>query len=184
MSRYMTAPWRAEYVRTGLGKGGCIFCSAAEAADDSRVHVLYRGRYNFIILNRYPYTAGHLMVAPYRHMSDLCLATVEETAEMTALLQKVLRVLGSHYRPQGFNVGMNLGQCAGAGVADHYHLHIIPRWTGDANFMPIVGRTRVLLEDLDTTYAILRPMFNELKSPDAARSGRKKPAGHKRGAKC
>ncbi len=188
MSRYMTAPWREEYVRKGVGAGNgaraCVFCRAAGAADDAKVHVLFRGAHNFVILNRYPYTTGHLMIAPYRHISDFTKATVEETAEMTALFQAALRVLGRHYKPHGFNAGMNLGQSAGAGVAGHFHLHVIPRWTGDSNFMPIVGRTRVFIEDLDTTYERLRPLFNERKSPETRSGGKKRAAGQNRGTKC
>lgn len=184
MNRYMTAPWREEYVRTGLRSKICPFCAAGAADDDAKVYVLYRGRYNFVILNRYPYTTGHLMISPYRHLADMRKATAGETTEMMALLQKALEIMSRVYNPHGFNVGMNLGSSAGAGVAGHIHLHVIPRWTGDANFMPIVGRTKVFLEDLGTTYEKMRPLFNERTGPAKAAGKARKPADTNRGAKC
>ncbi|MGD1009242.1 MAG: HIT domain-containing protein [Candidatus Aminicenantales bacterium] len=159
--RYLTAPWRAGYVREALSMKACIFCEARKAGDDREATVLFRGRRNFIMLNRYPYTPGHLMIAPSRHLADFTKARPEETAELADLLQVALRVLGGCYKPHGFNTGMNLGRSAGAGVAGHYHLHVIPRWTGDSNFMPLVGGTRVFIEDLDRTYEQLRPLFDQ-----------------------
>jgi ATP adenylyltransferase len=159
--RYLTAPWRAGYVRKALSMKTCIFCKALKAGDDREAAILFRGRRNFIMLNRYPYTPGHLMIAPCRHVADFEKARPEEGAEMAELLRVALRVLRTRYRPHGFNTGMNLGRSAGAGVAGHYHLHVIPRWTGDSNFMPLVGGTRVFIEDLDTTYDELRPLFDK-----------------------
>jgi len=158
--RYLTAPWRAAYVRKALSVRGCIFCDALEAGDDREAAVLCRSRRAFVMLNRYPYTPGHLMIAPGRHVADLTRARADEGAELFALLQASLRVLDAAYGPQGFNTGMNLGRSAGAGVAGHLHLHVVPRWTGDSNFMPLVGGTRVFIEDLDTTYERLRPLFD------------------------
>ncbi len=158
--RYLTAPWRAAYVRKALNMKTCIFCDALRSGDDRSAAVLYRGRRNFILLNRYPYTPGHLMIAPRRHLADLTKARPDEGAELFELLRLALRVLGAAYKPHGFNTGMNLGRSAGAGVAGHYHLHVIPRWTGDSNFMPLVGGTRVFIEDLDQTYERLRPLFD------------------------
>ncbi len=157
---YIAAPWRQEYVR-GLDRAGkgCLFCRAAGDQDDEVFYVLYRGRHNFILLNKYPYTAGHLMIAPYRHSAAYDRASKASTDEMADLIKTSLKVLGRVYKPHGFNTGMNLGKSAGAGVADHYHCHVICRWTGDSNFMPLVGRTKVVIEDLDTTYARLRPLF-------------------------
>ncbi len=160
MKAYIAAPWREEYVR-GLDAPprGCLFCRAAKAKDDAASYVLYRGRHNFILLNKYPYTVGHLMVAPYRHTADYGRADKAATDEMADLAKLALRALRRRYKPQGFNIGMNLGQSAGAGIADHYHLHVICRWAGDSNFLPLVGRTRVFIEDLAATYARLRPLF-------------------------
>jgi ATP adenylyltransferase len=160
--RYLTAPWRAAYVRRALDAKGCIFCDALKS-DDDREAVLCRGRRAFVMLNRYPYTPGHLMIAPARHVSDLARVRPEEGAELFALLQAAVRVLDAAYGPHGFNTGMNLGRSAGAGVAGHLHLHVVPRWTGDANFMPLVGGTRVFIEGLDTTYERLRPLFDREK---------------------
>ncbi len=159
--RYIAAPWRADYVRRGLAAESCVFCEARKGRDDRGAGVLFRGRRHIVMLNKYPYTPGHLMIAPRRHLADFVEARPGERAELADLLQVALRVLGAAYRPQGFNTGMNLGASAGAGVAGHYHLHVVPRWTGDSNFMPLVGATRVFIEDLDTTYKRLRPLFDE-----------------------
>jgi ATP adenylyltransferase len=159
--RYLTAPWRAGYVRKALTMKNCIFCDALKGGDERKAAVLFRGRRNFIMLNRYPYTPGHLMIAPCRHLADFEKAGPAESAELAELLQLALRVLRTGYRPHGFNTGMNLGHSAGAGVAGHYHLHVIPRWTGDSNFMPLVGGTRVFTEDIGTTYERLRPLFDK-----------------------
>lgn len=159
--RYISAPWRADYVRKALSMKSCIFCEALKSRDDRSATVLYRGRRNFLLLNRYPYTPGHLLIAPKRHVADFADARLDERAELADLLQVALRVLRASYAPHGFNTGMNLGQSAGAGVAGHYHLHVVPRWTGDANFMPLVGATRVFIEDLDATFNKLRPLFDK-----------------------
>jgi ATP adenylyltransferase len=167
--RYIAAPWREAYVRSVDAQTDCVFCRAAKVKDDGEVHILHRGRTAFVLLNKYPYLPGHLMIAPYRHLADFTKAPAALTAEMAALLQRSLKALTAAYRPAGFNTGMNLGKSAGAGVADHFHLHVVPRWTGDSNFMPIVGRTRVVMEDLDTTWARLRPYFRD-RRPRAPRS--------------
>lgn len=131
----------------------CIFCRAVEnPADDEKHFVLHRGTYSFVILNLYPYISGHLMIAPYAHLGELDAAPKATTDEMMDLAKRCNKALRGVYRPDGFNVGMNLGRAAGAGIADHIHLHIMPRWAGDTNFMTSVGDTRVLPEDLPTTY--------------------------------
>jgi len=160
MMSYIPAPWREKYVR-GLDREpkGCFLCRAAAGKDDAAAYVLYRGRHNFVLLNRYPYTIGHLIIAPYRHTADYSRASKAATDEMADLVKLALRVLGRLYKPRGFNTGMNLGRSGGAGVADHFHSHVICRWAGDSNFMPLVGRTKVFIEDLETTYARLRPLF-------------------------
>ena len=159
--RYISAPWRADYVRKALSMKCCIFCDALKGGDERKAAVLYRGRHNFVLLNRYPYTPGHLLIAPKRHVADFVEARPGERAELADLLQVALRILRVRYAPHGFNAGMNLGPSAGAGVAGHYHLHVVPRWTGDSNFMPLIGATRVFIEDLDTTYQRLRPLFDK-----------------------
>jgi ATP adenylyltransferase len=164
--RYIAAPWREAYVRTIGAQTGCVFCRAARVKDDGDALILHRGRLAFVLLNRYPYLPGHLMIAPYRHLADFARASEALTAEMTELLQRSLKALTAAYRPAGFNTGMNLGRSAGAGVADHFHLHVVPRWTGDSNFMPIIGRTKVVMEDLDTTWACLRPLFRDRRPRD------------------
>jgi len=155
------SPWRFRYVSEGLNQGGCIFCdqAAADPARDRENLILHRGQSNLIVLNLFPYTTGHAMIAPYAHvamLSDLEAATL---GEMMALAQKLQAALESAYQPEGYNLGMNLGRCAGAGVADHLHLHILPRWTGDSSFMTAVGETRVQPEDLRTTYEKLVRFF-------------------------
>ena len=144
---------------------GCVFCRALKAPDDRSAHILHRGKHNFVLLNKYPYTPGHLMIAPYRHMAAFDRLPLEVSCEMAALLQLSLKILRKSSHPHGFNAGMNLGQSAGAGVIHHCHLHVIPRWPGDSNFMPLVSRTRVLIEDLDSTYDRLRPLFQKASGP-------------------
>ena len=138
----------------------CIFCSAVKnPADDEKRFVLHRGAHNFVILNLYPYISGHLMIAPNAHLGELDTTAKEITDEMMDLAKRCQTALREIYRPMGFNVGMNLGQAGGAGIADHIHLHVIPRWPGDTNFMTSVSETRVLSEDLPTTYRKLREKF-------------------------
>ena len=154
------SPWRYQYVAGEGGKAtsGCIFCELRDGApeDDERRYVLHRARYNYIVLNLYPYTSGHLMIVPYEHVADLDAGSKPATDEMMDLAKRAQTILREVYRPDGFNLGMNLGRAAGAGVVGHVHLHIMPRWVGDTNFMTTVGETRVLPEDLRTTYDKLR----------------------------
>ena len=154
------SPWRMDYIRRGDdGDRGCIFCDlpAADAAEDEANHLLARGEVSFVLLNAFPYNPGHLMAAPYRHVGDYEELTAAELAEMTAFTGRAIRAMREESSPHGFNLGMNLGQVAGAGIADHLHLHLVPRWGGDTNFMPVVGQTRVLPELLNETYRRLRP---------------------------
>jgi ATP adenylyltransferase len=157
--KYITAPWREEYIKKAFKMTECIFCRALQVKNDNETFILYRAEHNFIILNRYPYTPGHLMIAPHEHLDSIEKAEKKITDEMVDLLKQSLSVLRKTYRPHGFNTGMNIGHSAGAGVADHYHLHVIPRWTGDANFMPLIGKTKVVIEAIETTYAKLKPHF-------------------------
>ncbi len=140
---------------------GCIFCEAVENKNQADSLVLFNGQDNFIILNRYPYNNGHLMIAPYQHISSPADASAEIAEEMIRLSQRALNALREVYHPDGFNIGMNLGKCAGAGVEDHYHMHVVPRWNGDTNFMTTVAETRVLPEDFRDTISKLKPYFKE-----------------------
>jgi ATP adenylyltransferase len=155
------SPWRYRYVSQAAQDDTCIFCEALKAANDPATLILYRGRHNFIILNRYPYTTGHVMIAPYEHIPDLAGAGQEVLGEMMALCQRVEKALAELYKPEGYNLGMNLGRCAGAGVLGHLHLHLLPRWAGDTSFMTTVAETRLEPEELSTTYAKLKPYFQD-----------------------
>lgn len=156
---YIFTPWREKYVKNVFIMKECIFCSALKAEDDSKAYILYRGIHNFVLLNKYPYTPGHLMIAPTRHLNSIEKSSKESSDEFGDLLKTSLKILRACYSPHGFNAGMNIGHSAGAGVADHYHLHVIPRWTGDSNFMPLVGATKLFIEDLDTTFTRLKALF-------------------------
>jgi len=143
------APWRMEFIN-GEKPDGCFLCEAAAAGPDAdrELLVLERGEHAFVMMNRYPYNNGHLLVAPKRHGGEFCEMTVEESAEVMALSQKWQRIISKVMDAEGFNLGMNLGRCAGAGVADHLHLHIVPRWSGDTNFMPVVADVHVVPQAL------------------------------------
>jgi ATP adenylyltransferase len=151
------APWREAYVTGGAKEPGCVLCRAQVSGADSLV--VTTAPLNFVVMNLYPYTSGHLMVAPRRHVGSLGEATVEELAEMMALARKIESVFREAYAPDGINMGMNLGRAAGAGVADHIHLHVLPRWAGDANFMTAIGDTRVIAEDPQKACKRLRAHF-------------------------
>jgi ATP adenylyltransferase len=148
------APWRLEYVQ-GARSGECVFCLGSEADDAARL-VLHRGRSCFIIMNIFPYSNGHLMVAPLRHLADLGELTADEAGELHRLTVACRDLLQATCRPEGFNIGINLGAAAGAGVRDHLHQHIVPRWSGDTNFMPVFADVRVIPQHLEATYRQLR----------------------------
>jgi ATP adenylyltransferase len=158
---YLWSPWRFRYVSEAASVDRCIFCdkAAGNVADDRQHLILHRGPTNFVLLNLFPYTTGHTMIAPYTHVPTLNELPPETLTEMMVLAQKIEAALAEIYKPEGFNLGMNLGRCAGAGVADHVHLHLLPRWTGDSSFMTTIGETRVQPEDLLTTYDKLAPSF-------------------------
>lgn len=158
--RSLFTPWRKRYLeRVDEEMQTCIFCAAAQAADPRERWVLFRGRWNLIMLNLYPYSNGHMMIAPLTHWASPTEASPEALTEMALWIPVVLEVLHEAYRPHGFNLGMNLGRCAGAGFADHYHLHVLPRWEGDTNFMATVAETRLIPEDIPTTFDRLRPLL-------------------------
>ena len=155
------SPWRSEYIASGdANSEGCAFCTVTKASDkDETNFVLHRGSFSFIVLNIYPYITGHLLIVPFEHLGDLESAPKETTDEMMDLTKRAQGVLRDAYKPSGFNIGMNLGRVAGAGIADHIHIHVLPRWAGDSNFMSTVSQTRVLSEDLNGTYRKLRHKF-------------------------
>jgi ATP adenylyltransferase len=157
---YLWTPWRYQYIASLKNPSRCVFCLETSGEYDERDFVVFRGRSSFVILNIFPYTTGHLLVAPYAHTADLQKSSPEESAEMLELVKRCQYALEQTYQPDGFNVGMNLGRCAGAGVEHHLHMHVVPRWIGDSNFMTIVGETRVLPETLETTFSKLRPHFS------------------------
>lgn len=148
----MWAAWRMKYITNAEQETGCIFCNALAKADDSQNLVILRHERAFVILNKYPYTSGHLMVASFAHQPSLELLDPASRAEMMELVSQCITTLRQVYNPQGFNVGANIGQAAGAGVPGHVHIHIVPRWNGDTNFMSTVGEVRVLPESLEDTY--------------------------------
>ncbi len=156
---HLWSPWRYQYV-TKAGKDGvCIFCEKSAARNDAENFVLYRGDRNFVLLNIFPYTTGHLMIAPYEHVATLEETSEETVSEMALLARLAEKRLRAVYQPQGLNVGMNIGECAGAGVAGHIHMHVLPRWVGDSSFMTTVGETRVLPEAVMVTYEKLARAF-------------------------
>jgi ATP adenylyltransferase len=159
---YIWTPWRYQYMKEAAsGKQvKCFFCDAVARTDDAETLVVYRGAKSFIILNRFPYTSGHVMVVPYAHVPSLGECEPEALDEMMRLAQRVEAAFRQNYNPDGMNIGMNIGRAAGAGVAGHIHMHVLPRWFGDANFMTVTGETRVHPEELATTYQRLRAALN------------------------
>jgi ATP adenylyltransferase len=162
---HLWSPWRYRYVSKTASGQECIFCAKSSATEDSDNFIVHRGKYNFVLLNIFPYSSGHLMVAPYRHVAaleDVDPVTLVELAEITRLAEINLRKV---YGAPGYNIGMNIGESAGAGIAGHIHMHVLPRWPGDANFMTTIAETRVLPEDLSTTYTKLLSAFRSAGLP-------------------
>jgi ATP adenylyltransferase len=155
---YLWTPWRYQYMAEAAGghQPNCIFCDALARDNDEETLIVRRAAKSFIILNRFPYTSGHVMIVPYAHVAELALCDAETLSEMMFLSQKVEAALRQVYKPDGMNLGMNLGRAAGAGVTGHLHLHALPRWIGDTNFMTVTAETRVHPEELATTYSRLR----------------------------
>ena len=156
---YLWTPWRYTYVASVDKTDGCIFCLLLNSGDDQKALIVYRGEFNFIILNAFPYTSGHVMVVPYEHVDRLNRLHQAAANEMMALSRRLEAILTELYCPDGVNLGMNIGKAAGAGVAGHIHMHVLPRWVADANFMTVVGETRVLPESLAETYRRLKAKF-------------------------
>jgi len=161
LMNHIWSPWRMEYIENNNKEAGCIFCSAQEREDSAENLIAFRGESAYVILNRYPYTSGHLMVVPFDHKANLEDLDPQTRAEMMELTTRCITILRRVYHPQAFNMGANIGEAAGAGVKAHVHIHIVPRWAGDTNYMTILGDTRVLPETLERTYARVRNGFLE-----------------------
>ena len=161
------APWRIEYIETVNRSGECIFCIHPSERDDRTRLIVHRGDRAFVILNRFPYNNGHCMVVPYRHTADLSDLDGPEKLELFDLLARSERILSDILKPHGFNLGMNLGRTAGAGIKDHLHFHLVPRWDGDTNFMPVLGHTKVVSEGLERTWEKLSGAFKKASAKNA-----------------
>lgn len=154
------APWRLEYIK-GEKPGECIFCAKPQESDDDATYIVHRGELAFVILNAFPYNNGHLMIAPYDHVGALEEVPQETLAEMVALSQQSLTALKATYAPEGFNVGVNQGKVAGAGIEHHIHMHVVPRWGADTNFMPVLSDTRVLPQLLSDSYKAIKEQWDK-----------------------
>lgn len=159
--KYLWSPWRMEYIKSNNQEEECVFCNSLEQSDCSENLIVHRGNRAFVILNRYPYTSGHLMVLPFNHQSSLDSLDPETRSEMMELSNQAVCVLKSVYKAQGFNLGINIGDAGGAGIAEHIHLHIVPRWKGDTNFMSSLGETRVIPESLQDTYRQIKDVWDK-----------------------
>ena len=159
--KYLWSPWRMTYIEKHKDEQGCAFCRALERPDGPDNLIIFRGQRAFVILNRYPYTSGHLMVVPYVHQSSLEILEADIRAEVMELAALGITVLRQAYNPQGFNIGINIGEAAGAGITEHVHLHVVPRWAGDTSFMSSLGQTRVLPESLEDSYRRIREEWSK-----------------------
>jgi len=160
--KHIWSPWRMNYIMNHERSLDCVFCQAIEQADSAENLVVFRGQSVFVILNRYPYTSGHIMVVPFAHVPSLEALSPEVRAEMIDMASIATQVLQTIYHPEGFNLGINLGEAAGAGIAAHLHMHVVPRWNGDTNFMSAVGGTRVLPENIDDSYQRIQTAWKEM----------------------
>ncbi len=155
------APWRMQYIQNVDNKNeGCIFCTKPAETDDRKNLILYRGTNCFIMMNLFPYNNGHLMIVPYQHTSDILSLEPESASELWSLVCLSKKALSRSFNPEGFNIGMNLGRVSGAGIDQHIHMHIVPRWNGDSNFMPVIAETKVISQAITDTYDALKPHFN------------------------
>ena len=157
--KQLWCPWRLDYI-LGPKPDSCVFCLPDHTDEDEERLVLYRGRWNFVIMNKYPYNNGHLMVTPYRHAMSILELSDDESTELMRLLRSCTAILHKYLSPQGVNIGLNLGEAAGAGIREHLHFHLVPRWNGDSSFMAILDEVRVIPEHLSSTYASLKPFFS------------------------
>lgn len=158
----MWAPWRMEYIKKAGQKRGCIFCSQPKIRNRKRVLILAQGPLCYVIMNKYPYISGHLMVVPNRHVDQLEFLSVEEGLDVFIAVQKTIEILKKTMKPHGLNIGVNLGRSAGAGIVHHLHYHVVPRWNGDTNFMPVIGGSKIISESLKETYEKLSPHFQKI----------------------
>ena len=154
-------PWRIKYIEDQRDDG-CFFCKYIQEEDDKENKVLYRSQFSFVVMNIYPYNSGHLMVVPYKHTGDVSELSEESLGDMMFLMRSCVSVLKKMLKPDGFNIGMNIGKVAGAGVKDHIHLHIVPRWNGDTNFMPVLADIKTIPEHIEETYDRLKPLFEDI----------------------
>ncbi|WP_338599972.1 HIT domain-containing protein [Sulfolobus tengchongensis] len=165
------APWRAKYIAdSSKAKGGeCLFCRVVKEDNDQQNYIVYRSKYAFIILNAFPYNTAHVMIVPYRHLPSIELLTSEESLDVFNLVNLSIRAIREVYNPDGFNIGVNIGRVAGAGIESHVHVHVVPRWNGDSNFMPVIFNTKVMPETLDETFKKINVKINEImKKPSNA----------------
>jgi ATP adenylyltransferase len=162
---YLWTPWRYAYVSSAEKSAECVFCNAVKAGDDAKALIVHRAQHCYVILNAYPYTPGHVMIVPYAHLDELQKLPAEAANEMMALSQRMETVLRELYTPDGVNLGMNIGKAAGAGIAGHIHMHVLPRWVADANFLSVVGETRVLPEALEETWKRMTKALSFAGSP-------------------
>jgi len=161
--KQLWAPWRMDFIKQQKPKGGaCVFCDLPSRNNDTDSLILYRAKHAFIIMNKYPYNNGHLMAIPFRHTCDFHQLTSEELSELASLTQQCTQALLKAYSPEGFNIGMNLGSAGGAGIKEHLHFHIVPRWAGDTNFMPVIAETKSMPQHLEASYHQLIPYFRSL----------------------
>jgi ATP adenylyltransferase len=156
-------PWRMPYIKNNAPNKDCAFCAALTQKDNVENLIIHRAKTAFVILNRFPYSTGHLMVIPYQHVAGFDLLDAETRSEMMELLTRAIDVLKDLYQPAGFNVGVNIGAVAGAGIATHLHMHVVPRWPGDSNYMAVIGETRIIPEDLDVTYRRVIEVWDQKK---------------------
>jgi ATP adenylyltransferase len=162
MGKNLWAPWRMEYVLSGKKGAGCIFCPGDDRSGDVDRKILYVGPMTMVVMNKYPYNNGHLLLAPVRHVPDLGGLSNDENLDLILLVRSSMEIIKKVMKPEGFNVGLNLGKVAGAGVEAHMHYHIVPRWSGDTNFMAVTGEVRVIPEHIKNTYDKLKPYFEQL----------------------
>ncbi len=155
------APWRLDYILAPK-PDECVFCLPEHTEEDEERLILYRGKFNFVIMNKFPYNNGHIMVTPYRHAMSMLELEQQELHECMDILQQCVRLLTDRFAPQGINIGLNIGEAAGAGIREHMHFHLVPRWNGDSSFMAVMDETRVIPEHLNATYAALKPYFAQI----------------------
>ena len=158
------SPWREKYILSlrDESKDGCVFCSLKDLEPSSENFILYKGKFNFIVMNKFPYNNGHILIVPYNHFSDITDLSLEESKEMMELLKLSVRVIRDSFSPQGFNIGSNLGEISGAGIADHMHFHVVPRWSGDTNFMPVISETKVISQYMEQSWESLKKSFDSI----------------------